>query len=479
MAPSARPDSRTAPCRLRACFNRRTNDALQLDALHAAGCAVIHEDSASGALRSRPGLDRALVDLRAGDTLVVWRLDRLGRSLRDLLDVSEMLRERDVALRSLTDHIDTGTAAGRILYAVLGAVAQFERDVLRERTVAGLEAAKRRGVGINNTAPPVGMSVALPTPTPSPSPTPLQPFAPSVVIPSPTPTPQPTATPMRPPMITFVASAAGGAYGLFQNGDPIIVAASINAFPYLPFPFLTGSLVDNLRVRVQDMRSRTVNPIRDPQLTPAPEATTAIGVAWKATPLSAWGYDLQKPGRYRVSFAFGTITTDWALAHGYRIENEFFGDVRLVTRYADVDRHFFPPPKGWSGHDLFESRCLPLRVNIRTPFPTMALVQSPSTGSECFLVYRYKESLAQGIEREHQRAMNSDNVLLSEDNDQECGSEHATTFTYQRRIAPFTHTQAVLLKLSDGYIVARYTRPSEATDDSAAEDALHAPCLVL
>jgi DNA invertase Pin-like site-specific DNA recombinase len=119
--------------------------ALQLDALYAAGCAIIHEDSASGALRSRPGLDRALADLHAGDTFVVWRLDRLGRSLRDLLDVAEMLRERDVALRSLTDHIDTGTAAGRMLYAVLGAVAQFERDVLRERTVAGLAAAKRRG----------------------------------------------------------------------------------------------------------------------------------------------------------------------------------------------------------------------------------------------------------------------------------------------------------------------------------------------
>ncbi len=118
---------------------------LQLDALRAAGCATIHEDSASGASRSRPGLSRALEDLSAGDTLVVWRLDRLGRSLRDLLDISEMLRERDVALRSLTDHIDTGTAAGRMLYAVLGAVAQFEREVLRERTVAGMRSAKRRG----------------------------------------------------------------------------------------------------------------------------------------------------------------------------------------------------------------------------------------------------------------------------------------------------------------------------------------------
>ncbi len=127
--------------------------ALQLDALRAAGCAVIHEDSASGGSRSRPGLHRALEDLCASDTLVVWRLDRLGRSLRDLLDLSETLRERDVALLSLTDHIDTGTAAGRMLYAVLGAVAQFERDVLRERTVAGMRAAKKRGEHIGR--PPV------------------------------------------------------------------------------------------------------------------------------------------------------------------------------------------------------------------------------------------------------------------------------------------------------------------------------------
>ena len=76
---------------------------------------------------------------------MVWRLDRLGRSLRDLLDIVEMLHERNVALRSLNDRIDTGSADGRMLYAVLGVVAQFEHDVLRERTVAGLKAAKRRG----------------------------------------------------------------------------------------------------------------------------------------------------------------------------------------------------------------------------------------------------------------------------------------------------------------------------------------------
>ncbi len=79
--------------------------ALQLDALRAAGCVAIYEHSASGASQSQPGLSRALDDLRPGDTIVVWRLDRLGRSLRDLLDISETLRERDVALRSLTDHI--------------------------------------------------------------------------------------------------------------------------------------------------------------------------------------------------------------------------------------------------------------------------------------------------------------------------------------------------------------------------------------
>jgi DNA invertase Pin-like site-specific DNA recombinase len=120
--------------------------ALQLDALRAAGCAEIREDAAtSGSTRSRPGLDRALTDLKAGDTLVIWKLDRLGRSLTHLLEIAETLRERGVALRSLTEHIDTGTAAGKMLYAVLGAVAQFERDTIRERTIAGMAAARRRG----------------------------------------------------------------------------------------------------------------------------------------------------------------------------------------------------------------------------------------------------------------------------------------------------------------------------------------------
>jgi DNA invertase Pin-like site-specific DNA recombinase len=120
--------------------------ALQLDALRRAGCVVIYEDSASGALRSRPGLDQALADLGPGDTLVIWKLDRVGRSLSHLLEVADTLRKRGIALRSLTEHLDTGTPAGTLLYSVLGAVAEFERDIIRERTRGGMAAAKSRGV---------------------------------------------------------------------------------------------------------------------------------------------------------------------------------------------------------------------------------------------------------------------------------------------------------------------------------------------
>lgn len=126
---------------------------MQLDALKAAGCERVFEDKErAGRLRSRPKLDRALAELRHGDTLVVWRLDRLGRSLRHLLEMSKMLRDRGVALRSLTEHIDTSTAAGKMLYTILGVVAQFERDVLRERTVAGMRAAQSRGEHIGRPA---------------------------------------------------------------------------------------------------------------------------------------------------------------------------------------------------------------------------------------------------------------------------------------------------------------------------------------
>lgn len=119
--------------------------ALQRDALRGAGCEEIFEDRASGAKADRPGLSRALERLRAGDTLIVWRLDRLGRSLKDLIVRAEELRERGVGLRSLQESIDTSSSGGELIFHMFGALAQFERALIRERTQAGLQAARARG----------------------------------------------------------------------------------------------------------------------------------------------------------------------------------------------------------------------------------------------------------------------------------------------------------------------------------------------
>jgi DNA invertase Pin-like site-specific DNA recombinase len=119
--------------------------ALQLDALQRDECERTFQDTASGAASSRPQLDACLDHLRAGDTLVVWRLDRLGRSLRHLIDVVAELERREVGFRSLSEGIDTTTAAGRMTFHVFGALAEFERDLIRERTMAGLKAARARG----------------------------------------------------------------------------------------------------------------------------------------------------------------------------------------------------------------------------------------------------------------------------------------------------------------------------------------------
>lgn len=119
--------------------------ALQLDALAAAGCARVWTDRAGGALTSRPALDELLERLLPGDTLVVWKLDRLGRSLPHLLEVTTGLAERGIGFRSLTEGMDTTTAAGRMLLAVFGALAEFERSLIVERTAAGLTAARARG----------------------------------------------------------------------------------------------------------------------------------------------------------------------------------------------------------------------------------------------------------------------------------------------------------------------------------------------
>ncbi|MCB1257908.1 MAG: recombinase family protein [Microthrixaceae bacterium] len=125
------------------------NAALQHRALDAAGVERTFTDQGvSGSLAQRPELDRCLEQLRDGDTLVVWRLDRLARSLRNLLDLVEVLSARGVHLRSLTESIDTSSASGRLVLSVFGALAEFERELIRERTTAGLEAARARGVRI-------------------------------------------------------------------------------------------------------------------------------------------------------------------------------------------------------------------------------------------------------------------------------------------------------------------------------------------
>ena len=121
------------------------NPDLQVDELTAAGCWKVWTDHASGALDRRPQLDAVLEQLRPGDTLVVWRLDRLGRSLRHLIDVVTALDERGVGFRSLRESIDTTTAGGRLVFHLFGALAQFEREIIRDRTLAGLTAARARG----------------------------------------------------------------------------------------------------------------------------------------------------------------------------------------------------------------------------------------------------------------------------------------------------------------------------------------------
>lgn len=119
--------------------------SLQLDALEAAGCFRTFTDVASGKLDRRPQLDALLEQLRPGDSLVVWRLDRLGRSMAHLIETVRMLEEREVGLVSLQESIDTSTATGRLVFHIFGALAQFERELLRERTMAGLAAARARG----------------------------------------------------------------------------------------------------------------------------------------------------------------------------------------------------------------------------------------------------------------------------------------------------------------------------------------------
>src|SRR2546425_4608 len=118
---------------------------LQQDALENIGCSKIFTDIISGAKEERKGLDEALAYVRAGDTLVVWKLDRLGRSLKHLIETITKLNNRKIGFRSITENIDTTTSGGKLIFHIFGALAEFERDIIRERTNAGLQAARARG----------------------------------------------------------------------------------------------------------------------------------------------------------------------------------------------------------------------------------------------------------------------------------------------------------------------------------------------
>src|SRR5512132_1089388 len=118
---------------------------LQKDALQKAGCGRIFTDTASGAKAERQGLDEALSYVRPGDTLVVWRLDRLGRSLPHLIETITALDNRKIGFKSITEAIDTTTSGGKLVFHIFGALAEFERDIIKERTQAGLNAARARG----------------------------------------------------------------------------------------------------------------------------------------------------------------------------------------------------------------------------------------------------------------------------------------------------------------------------------------------
>ena len=118
---------------------------LQRDALTQAGCKKTYTDQQSGVSADRLGLATALEVLRSGDTLVIWRLDRLGRSLKDLIRLVEQLEQRGIGLKSLQENIDTTTSGGRLVFHLFGALAEFERNLIRERTQAGLSAARARG----------------------------------------------------------------------------------------------------------------------------------------------------------------------------------------------------------------------------------------------------------------------------------------------------------------------------------------------
>jgi DNA invertase Pin-like site-specific DNA recombinase len=121
------------------------NAELQVDALEKSGCEQIFQEKITGKLRERPELSQCLRMLRTGDTLIVWKLDRLARSLKDLVEIVQDLNDREIGFKSVTEAIDTTSSGGRLVFHIFGALAEFEHSLIRERTIAGLHAARARG----------------------------------------------------------------------------------------------------------------------------------------------------------------------------------------------------------------------------------------------------------------------------------------------------------------------------------------------
>jgi DNA invertase Pin-like site-specific DNA recombinase len=134
---------------------RKQNLELQLDALQKAGCQLIYQEQASGAKADREELDKMLGQLRKGDTVVVWKIDRIGRSLRHLVSLIDQFQQLGVGFRSLSDSIDTTTAQGRLVFNIFASLAEFERELISERTNAGLDNARRKGKRLGR---PAGLS---------------------------------------------------------------------------------------------------------------------------------------------------------------------------------------------------------------------------------------------------------------------------------------------------------------------------------
>jgi len=118
---------------------------LQIDALKKAGCEKIYKDIISGSLSNRPALNQLLNDANKNDVIIIWKLDRLGRSLKNLVELINTLNEKEVGLKSINDPVDTTTAQGRLIFNIFGSLAEFERELIKERTLAGLEAARDKG----------------------------------------------------------------------------------------------------------------------------------------------------------------------------------------------------------------------------------------------------------------------------------------------------------------------------------------------